>query len=187
MALLQDIAATIGSDDLKRLSSGQADFDTPDSSDQQSLQDLLKHIDTSKLQQIFAQTAEQTDPQEYSDHVTPGVGGTNPLGNLSGPALASIATILIGALKNAGANSGAGGSPLAKVPDLQTTDPQKMDPDDVAAVARYTQQNQPAAFGKAAAQVAQQQPALLHSFMGKAALALGAAALASHFIKMDRR
>ncbi len=186
MGLLQDIAATIGSDDLKRLSSGQADFDTPDSADQQSLQDLLKHIDTSKLQQIFAQTAERTDPQEYSDHVTPGVGGTNPLGNLSGPALAGIATILIGALKNASA-AGASGSPLAKVPDLQTTDPQKMDADDVAAVARYTQQNQPAAFGKAAAQVAQQQPALLHSFMGKAALALGAAALASHFIKMDRR
>ena len=78
-------------------------------------------------------------------------------------------------------------SPLDKVPGLQTTDPRQMNADDVAAVARYTQQNHPEAFGHAATQVAQQQPGLLHSFLGKAALAVGAAALASHFIKMDRR
>jgi hypothetical protein len=58
---------------------------------------------------------------------------------------------------------------------------------DVAAVARYTQENHPEAFGQAATQIAQQQPGLLHSFLGKAALAVGVAALASHFVKMDRR
>lgn len=57
----------------------------------------------------------------------------------------------------------------------------------MAAVARYTQQNHPEAFGQAATEVAQKQPALLNSFLGKAGLALGVAALASHFIKMDRR
>ena len=70
---------------------------------------------------------------------------------------------------------------------MQTTDPTQMKADDVAAVARYTQQNHPEAFGQAATEVAQKQPGLLHSFLGKAGLALGAAALASHFIKMDRR
>jgi hypothetical protein len=57
----------------------------------------------------------------------------------------------------------------------------------VAAIARYTQENHPEAFGKAAAEIGQKQPGLLHSFLGKAAMAAAAAALASHFIKMDRK
>jgi hypothetical protein len=187
MGLLQDIVGSIGGDDLKRLSTGQANLDDPNSSDLQRLQQMIKNIDPSKLQQIFAQSAEQVDPQQYSDHVTPGVGGTNPLGNLNAGALGSIATVLVNCLKNVGAGSKTSGSPLDEVPDLATTDPTQMNADDVAAVARYTQAKQPAAFGQATAQIAQQQPALLHSFAGKAALALGAAALASHFIKMDRR
>jgi hypothetical protein len=186
MGLLQDIVASIGDDDLKRLSAGQANVDDPNSPDLQRLQQMIKNIDPNKLQQIFAQTAEKVDPQKYSDHVSPGVGGTNPLGNLSAAALGSIATVLVNCLKNVGSGSGASGSPLDKVPDLRTTNPTQMSADDVAAVARYTQAKQPAAFGQAATQIAQQQPALLHSFAGKAALAMGAAALASHFIKMDR-
>ncbi len=86
MGLLQDLAASIGGDDLKRLSAGQTNFDDPHSNDQQNLQDLIKSIDPQKLQQILTQAA-QNNPQEYSDHVTPGVGGTNPLGNLSTVAL----------------------------------------------------------------------------------------------------
>jgi hypothetical protein len=187
MGLLQDIAVSIGGDDLKRLSAGQANFDDPNSPDQQHLQEMIKNIDPNQLRQILAKAAQQVDPQEYSDHVTPGVGGTNPLGNLNAGALGSIATVLVNCLKNVGASSGANGSPLDKVPGLQTTDPTQMKADDVAAVARYTQQNHPKAFGQAATEVAQKQPALLHSFLGKAGLALGAAVLASHFIKMDRR
>ena len=38
-----------------------------------------------------------------------------------------------------------------------------------------------------AAQLGQRQPSLLNSFIGKAGMALGAAALASHFIKLDQR
>jgi hypothetical protein len=187
MGLLQDIAASIGGDDLKRLSAGQANFDDPHSNDQQNLQELIKSIDPKKLQQIFAQTAEKIDPQEYSNHVTPGVGGTNPLGDLNTGALGSIAAALVNRLKNVGSSSGSNASPLDKVPGLQSTDPARMNADDVAAVARYTQENHPEAFGQAATQIAQQQPGLLHSFLGKAALAVGVAALASHFVKMDRR
>jgi hypothetical protein len=186
MGLLQDLAASIGGDDLKRLSAGQANFDDPQSNDQHNLQELIKSIDPQKLQQILGQTAQKTNPQEYSDHITPGVGGTNPLGNLSTGALGMIAAALVNHLKNAASSSAPTGSPLDKVPGLQTTDPARMNADDVSAVARYTQQNHPEAFGQAATQIAQQQPALLHSFMGKAALAVGVAALASHFVKMDR-
>ena len=187
MGLLQEIAASIGNKDLQRLSDGDANFDQADSPDVGRLQQMIKNIDPEKLQQILTGAAADTDPQEYSDHVTPGVGGTNPLGGLSAAALGSLATILVSHLKSAAASGGASQAPLDQVSDLQTKDPKRMDADDVAAVARYTQENHPQVFGQAATQVAQQQPALLHSFLGKAVLAVGAAALASHYIKMDRR
>lgn len=187
MGLLQDIAASIGGEDLRRLSAGKANLDDPNSPDQQSLLEMLKNIDPNKLKEIFTTTAQKIAPQEYSDHVTPDVGGTNPFGNLAAGGLGTIASVLVNCLKNLGANTRSDSSPLNKVPGLHTTDPKDMDAADVAAVARYTQENHPKAFGQAATQIAQKEPALLHSFLGKAALAVGAAALASHFIKPDRR
>jgi hypothetical protein len=187
MGLPQDIAASIGGDHLIRLSTGQANFEDPNSHDQHRLLEMIKNIDPSKLQQIFAKTAEKVHPQEYSNHVTPGVGGTNPLGELNSGALGSIAAVLVNRLKNVSSNSESSGSPLDKVTGLRTTDPTQMKADDVAAVARYTQQNHPEVFGQAATEIAQKEPALLQSFLGKAGLSLGVAALASHFIKTDRR
>jgi len=184
MGLLQEIAASVGNENLKRLSDGQGDFDDHGSPDVQALQELIKKIDPQQLQQIFGRIAQQVNPQEYSDHVTPGVGGTNPLGNLNSATLGSIAAVLLSRLKEAGMGNLA---TLAKQLGLQTTDPNQMNAKDVAAVAGYAQKNQPDAFGKAATEIGQQQPHVLHSFLGKAALALTAAALASHFIKLDRK
>jgi hypothetical protein len=184
MGLLQEISDVIGGDTLKRLSAGKGNFDQPDSADQQSLQDMIKNADPKKLDEIFGRSAQQIDPQEYSDHVTPGVGGTDPLGNLGAGGLGAIASALANRLKEAGAG---GPSALGKVPGLQSIDPKQMDADDVAAMARYTQQNHPEAFGKAASQISQQQPGLLHGFLGKAVLAMVGAALASHFIKTGKR
>ena len=186
MGILQDITAAIGNKNLQRLSEGSANFDSPDSADLQHLQAMIKNIDPKKLQQIFAKTAEETNPRDYSDHVTPGMGGTNPLGELSAGALGSIAAILVDQLRKLGGGP-AGDSPLDQVPDLQTKDPKQMDANDVAKVGRYTQENHPGTFGQAATEIAQKQPAVLQSFWGRAALALGAAALASHFIKLDRK
>ena len=92
--------------------------------------------------------------------------------------------MLLSRLKEAGAAIDAKSD---NVPGVQKTDPKQMSADEVAAMARYAQQNHPEAFGKAATQISQQQPALLHSFLGKAALAVAAAGLASHFIKTDHR
>jgi hypothetical protein len=186
MGLLQDIATSIGGDHLIRLSTGQANFEDPNSPDQHRLQEMIKNIDPNHLQKIFAKTAEKVHPHEYSNHVTPGVGGTNPLGELNSGALGSIAAALVNRLKNVGSGSGANDSPLDKVPGLRTTDPTQMKADDVAAVARYTQQNHPEVFGQAATEIAQKEPALLQSFLGKAGLRLGVAALASHLIKTNR-
>lgn len=187
MGLLQEITDAIGSQNLQRLADGNGNFDDPNSPDMQHLQQMIKNLDPAQLQQLLARAAQKVDPQDYSDHVTPGVGGTNPFGKLPAASLGSIAAVLVNSLKKTASDGGASESPLEEVPDLQTTDPKEMDASDVAAVARYAQANHPDAFGQAATQIAQRQPALLHSFLGKAALAVGVAALASHFIKPDRR
>jgi hypothetical protein len=184
MGLLQEIAESLGSDNLKRLSAGKGNFEDQNSPDQDALQEMVKSIDPKQLQQVFGKTARQIDPEDYSDHVTPGVGGTDPLGKLGAGGLGTIASVLLSRLKEAGA---AIGTQQSKSPALQTTDPKQMSADEVAAMARYAQQNHPEAFGKAATDISQKEPALLHSFLGKAALAVTAAALASHFIKPDRK
>jgi hypothetical protein len=158
MGLLQEIADAIGGDKLKQFEKGEGDFEEQSSSDQRALQDLIKRMDPKQLQQVLAQSAQQVDPQEYADHVTPGAGGTDPLGQLKGGGLGSIAAVLLNQLKQAGSTSG---TRVDRIPGVQVTDPEEMDSNEVAAVA--------------------------HSFLGKAAMAAAAAALASHFIKLDRK
>jgi hypothetical protein len=167
---------------LQHFASGQGNFADANSQDHQGFQQMVQQAPPGLLSQIFGHAAQRMDPQEYSDHVTPGVGGTNPLGSLGSGGLGMIASALLNHLGGGGGLS----SLLGKVPGLRTTDPQQMDADQVAALSRYAQQNNPQAFGQAAADVGQQRPDLLHSFLGKAGLAIGAAALASHFIKMDQ-
>src|SRR6187397_2775960 len=116
MGLLQDIADAIGNDKLKQFEQGKADFEDQGSSDQKTLQDLIKRMDPRELQEVLANSARNIDPQEYSDHVTPGVDDTDPLGQIKGGGLASIASVLLNNLKQAG--SGAGSHP-DKIPGLQ--------------------------------------------------------------------
>jgi len=184
MGILQELSESLGSENLQRLSAGQGNFDNQNSPDLDALSEMIKKLDPNQLQQVLGKSARQIDPEDYSDHVTPGVGGTDPLGKLGAGGLGAIASVLLSRLKEAGAATDA---QQGKSPSLPTTDPKQMNADEVAAMARYAQQNHPDAFGKAAAEIGQKQPALLHSFLGKAALAITAAALASHFIKPDRK
>jgi hypothetical protein len=180
MGLLQEISNAIGGDKFKQIADGQGNFDREGSPDQATLQDWIKKIDPEKLKEVFAESTQKVDPQEYSDHVTPGVNGTDPLGKLKAGGLGAIAGILLSHLKQAGAQP-------AQIPGVQTENPNQMDADQVAAAARYAQQNHPEAFGKAAAQIGQEKPDFLHSFLGKAGMAIAAAALAKHFINVDRK
>jgi hypothetical protein len=180
MGLLQEISNAIGGDKFKQMADGAGNFDHEDSTDQATMQDWIKKIDPEKLKGVFAQATQQVDPKEYSDHVTPGVNGTDPFGKLKAGGLGAIAGILLNHLRQAGAQP-------AQIPGVQTSDPEQMDAEQVAAAARYAQQNHPDAFGKAAAQIGQEKPDLLHSFLGKAGMALAAAVLAKHFINTDRK
>src|SRR3954453_5684334 len=180
MGLLQEISDAIGGDKFKQIADGQGNFDREGTPDQSTLQNWIKKIDPEKLKEVFGEATHQVDPQDYSNHVTPGVNGTDPLGQLKSGGLGAIAGILLNHLKQAGAQP-------AQIPGVQTDDPQQMGADEVAAAARYAQQNHPEAFGKAAAQISQEKPDFLHSFLGKAGMAIAAAALAKHFINVDRK
>src|SRR5215471_6300409 len=164
MGLLQELEQALGSDNLKRLQAGQGNFEDKDSPDQNIFQQMIKKFDPKQLQDAFGRAAQKVDSEEYADHVTPGVGGTNPLGEVGKNDLGKIATSLLNRLKEAGA---AVGSNQSAVPGVKTTDPKQMSPDEVASMASYAQQNHPEAFGKAATDIGQQQPALLNSFLGK--------------------
>ncbi len=181
MGLLQGLESLLGGDDAQRFAGGQGNFQTANSPDQQKLQSALSQLTPQQSQQVFSQAAQQMDPQQYAQHITPGVNGTNPLGALGSGGLSTIASLL---LQHLGGTGGNAAGLLSKIPGLQTTDPSQMDAHQVASLAQYTQQNHPDIFGNVAAQLGQQQPGLLHSFLGQAGLALGTAALASRFIKV---
>lgn len=180
MGLFNEIAAMLGGDNLQRFAGGQANFENPDSEDHQRFQQMVSQADPAQLQQAFTQAARQMNAQEYAEHVTPGMGGTNPLGSLGSSGLGTLASMLLTRLTGTGGYDAS--RLLTNIPGLRTTDPNQMDEHQVASLAQYAQQKHPDIFGQVAAQVGQQQPSLLHSFLGKAGLALGAAALASHFI-----
>ncbi len=178
MGILQGLESVLQPGVVQRLARGQADFGSPATPDSQGLHTMMSNASGDKTEQVFTQTAQQMDPQAYANHITPGLGGANPLGNLSSAWLGTIASLLVQHLTGAG---GGMNNLLSLVPGLRTMQPSQMDATQVASLASYTQQNHPDIFGRVASQLGQQQPDLLHSFLGKAGLAMGAAMLARHF------
>jgi hypothetical protein len=183
MSFLSNLGSLFSEQDAQRIASGQGDYQSPDSSDSQRVASMVSKAQPQQLQQVFKNAAQQMDSQEYADHITPGAGGTNPLGDAGAGGLGAIASALMQQLKAAGPSA----TPPSQIPGVQASDPSQMTPDQVAALAKYMQQNHPDAFGGAAAQIGQQQPALLHSFLGRAGLAIGAAALASRFMRHQQQ
>jgi hypothetical protein len=132
------------------------------------------------VQDAIARAAQRVDPQEYSEHITPGVGGTDPLGALGGGALGMLASRLLGSF-----TGGDGADPdqlQQRVPGLHTADPQRMSPQEVASLADYLRQHHPEAFGRAAAQLGREEPGLLQQLLGNKLLVHAAAGLAGTFL-----
>jgi hypothetical protein len=181
MGFLDQITGLLGGHEpLERLARGQANFDDPQSPDFEHWNQLVGAAPPEYVHEATAQAVQQVNPQEYYEHITPGVRGTDPLGDLSGGALGRLASHLLGAFTG---SSGAGmPQSLQQVPGLRTTDPQQMSPQEVASLANYLRQYHPEAFGRAAAQVGQQEPGLLQRLLGHKVLMLAAAGLAAKFL-----
>ena len=169
-----------------------------------------------QLAGIFGHTARNVDPNQYRDHVTPGAGGTNPLGMLKGPALALVGGLLLkhmlgsrggtssgggmggglggmlgsvlggqgggglgGLMGGGGGGAGALGGLLGRIPGLTTSDPNQMDPPQVAALADYARQNDPDAFGRAMAEAGHHDPGILHNLLGNQGMMMAAQQLSN--------
>ena len=165
---------------LGRFMGGGANFNDPQSQDRRHFDQMVGHASDDDLSTAFSQAARGVDAHEYRDHVTPGVGGTDPLGALGGGGLSTIATALMGHLAGGGGANMAG--LLGKIPGLSHTDPNRMTSHEVASLANYTRQHHPDAFGRAAAQVGRQDPGMLQQLLGNKAMMSAAAAMASRFM-----
>lgn len=179
MGLFDQIGSALGNENLQRFVGGGGKFDDPNSEDHQHLQNMIGKADEGQLQQVFGKVARQINPQDYSQHLNQGSGGSSPLGALGKGGLSTIASLLIQHLMGSGLNIG---SLMSKVPGMKTADPNQMDEHQVASLAQYTQQNHPDVFGKVAAQLGKQNPSLLSGFLGKGMLSSAASGLASHFL-----
>jgi hypothetical protein len=119
----------------------------------------------------------QVDSQEYYRHTQPGVDGTDPFGSLQPQQRSGLAESLLGNLFN----RGLGRQEIAQGAGLNTLDPSRMSPRDLAALSQWAQQNHPQAFGYTAAQH-QKEPDLLSSLLGNKALMIAAAALGAKYL-----
>jgi len=138
------------------------------------VQQFINQVPQQQFQQYAQQGISQTAPQDYSNHITPGVGGTNPLGGLGSGVLGSLAGSLMGHLM-----SGQGNSPgMANQMGTQTTDPQQMNEQDVSQMAQYAQQHNPGALATTAAQY-QNKPDVVQAVLGNKALTIALGGLAA--------
>jgi hypothetical protein len=178
MGLFEQLSELLGGQEpLERFAQEQADFDDPHSRDFHHWHQLVGAAPPEYVQEALTHAAQRVEPQEYYEHITPGLRGTDPLGQLGGGALGQLASSL---LRNLQGSSGLDLHRLQHlVPGLQTTDPQQMSPQEVASLATYTRQHHPDTFGRTAAQVGQQEPGLLQQLLGNKALMLAAAGLAA--------
>jgi hypothetical protein len=176
MGLWDQIIGTLGGQEpVERLARGEADFDDPQTPAFEHWHALVGAAPPEAVQDAIARAAQRMDPQEYAEHITPGVRGTDPLGTLGGGALSTLASRLLGSLTGGGGETS---QLLRQVPGLHTADPQRMSPQEVAGLADYLRQHHPEAFGRAAAQLGREEPGLLQQLLGNKFLLHAAAGLA---------
>ena len=179
-------------------------FGQPQSRELDRWNELMGSAPPQATEEALEHAARQVDDDEYHEHITPGMGGTDPLGLLDRGALGSIAGALLtqliqskmggGQAGRMGPPGGGGGMPggygggpsgidiTDVIPGMRTNDPRQMSPDEVARMAEYLKRHHPDAFGRAASEIGQQQPSLLEALLGNKALMMGAAVLGAKIL-----
>ena len=111
MGLMEELGGMLGNDpNVQRMANGQGNFDDPNSPDHDNLGKMLGHASPDELQSAIGQATQQTSADDFANHVTPGVDGTNPLGEVGKGGLSTIASALVSQL--GGGGSGGGGQGL---------------------------------------------------------------------------
>ncbi len=117
--------------------------------------------------QQAGQAASQVPPQQYQQHLQ-----SQPVANLPPEQQSSLASTLISTLMS----QGMGQQQIKQNTGVQTVDPSKMSPQEIASVLQYVHQTNPQLLGNVAAQY-QNQPDVVHSILGNKALLAVAAAV----------
>jgi hypothetical protein len=175
MGMLEQI---LGGPQADRFAKQQADFSHHETEDFNKWNELVGSAPPDHVQEAYTQAAREVPHEEYRDHITPGVGGTNPLGGLGGGMLGTLAGRLLGGL---------GGNANGNIPGLSTANPSDMNENDVAVLADYMRRNHPEKFGQVAAEVQRENPSMLQKLMGHKMLLLAAAGLAGKLLTNPRR
>ena len=129
MGLMEELGGMLGGDqEVQRMANGQGNFDDPNSPDHDRLGKMLGHASPDELQSAIGQATAQTSADDFANHVTPGVNGTNPLGDVGKGGLSTIASALVSQLQGdapsggaqgfgglLGGGSGGGGGMLGKI------------------------------------------------------------------------
>jgi len=147
---------------LQRLAGGPSNLQQNDYND---WNEMVGSAPKDKFGRAAYDAIQQVDPNEYADHVTPGAGGTDPLGALDNSQRSGLASTILGELTR----RGIGQQDVAQATGLGSLNPNNMSPSDLAGLLQYTQQNQPKVYGRVASQY-QDQPDILHSLLGNKAL-----------------
>jgi len=119
----------------------------------------------------------QIPPEQYQQHVTPGMGGTDPLGQLPQGEIAGVAQSVLGALSGRGVNLNS----VAQGAGVGNLNPNNMSPSDLAGVLSWAQQNHPQALGSVATQY-QNQPNILQAILSNPALISTVMSVGSQFL-----
>jgi hypothetical protein len=176
MGIFEQITSALGgAEPIERFAAQRANFDDPKSRDFEHWNQMIGAAPPEYAEEAFTKAARDVDPQEYADHITPGVRGTDPLGEIGKGGLGTVAGAL---LRHLGGGGGLGNL-TDMIPGLRNTDPNRMSPDEVARMAEYMRRHNPEAFGRAAQQIGRQQPGLLQQLLGNKGLLLAGAALAA--------
>jgi len=139
-------------------------------SDHQDWNQVTNSVPPPRFAQASEQALQQVSSQDYYDHTQPGVGGTNPFGDMQPAQRTGIAETLLGMLSGRGITQ----QQVGQQTGLGPVDPRNMSPEQLAALAQWMHQNHPDVLAQAATQY-QSQPDVISRLMGnKALLALGA-------------
>jgi len=124
----------------------------------------------------------QVDPQDYYNHTQPGIGGTDPFGQLQSQERQGLAERMLGELFR----RGRGQQDVMQGAGLRNLDPGSMSPAELAQLMQWTQRNDPKAFGRVAAEY-QDKPNILESLLGNKGMMLALAGLGVKLMSDRRR
>ena len=149
-------------DILERLSGGAGSLQQNDYDDWNQ---MVGSAPKDKFGRAVYDSIRQVDPDEYVEHVTPGLGGTDPLGSLTSGQRGGLLETIFGELTRRGIQP----QEVARDAGIGSLDPRNVSPDDLAGLLGTLQRENPKVYGRVAAEY-QDQPDILQSLLGNKAL-----------------